>query len=112
MFSVAYVFRRPAHMTTDEFDVHYRDVHGALAAKLPGLTSYTQHPVRRDAPPLWHVSSTTPDFDAISVYTFESDEAAAAAFESPENGPLQEDSVRFIDFNKMITLPVSIRKVV
>lgn len=110
MFSVAYVFCRPEGMSIEAFEEHYRTTHAELAKKLPGLLRYTQNPVRKDAPVLWHAADAAA-FDAISIYTFASDEAAQAAFDSEENKALQADSHFFIDFSRMISLPVSPRRV-
>ncbi len=111
MFTVAYIFRRKSGMSEADFHAHYRDVHGPLAAKLPGLIGYTQHPVRRDSPLLWHVN---PDvaFDAMSLYTFVDDQAAEKAFASAANAEVQADSTCFIELDGMVTLPLSLRKVV
>ncbi|MCJ2182508.1 EthD domain-containing protein [Novosphingobium sp. 1949] len=112
MFSIAFVFRRREGMSLEEFHEHYRDVHSKVATRMPGLIGYTQHPVRRDAPAIGdHLPESDIPFDAISVYTYESDEAAAAAFTSEINAELEADSVKMIDFSNMITLPVAVRKV-
>ncbi len=110
MFTVAYVFKRPASMSIEEFQHHYEHVHGAIACRLPGLVSYTQNPIRKDPPKLWHVEDDC-GFDAISIYTFESETAAEAAFASEVNKELQVDSHTFIEFEGMLCLALSPRPV-
>ena len=110
MFTVAYVFRRPDSMTLDEFHHHYEHIHGPIARKLPGLVSYIQNPIRKDTPPIWHIE-TDHGFDAMSIYTFESDEAAETAFNSEVNKELQEDSHKLIEFKGMLCLSLSPRTV-
>lgn len=110
MFTVAYVFRRPDAMTLEEFHYHYEHVHGPIAARLPGLVSYIQHPIRKDTPSLWHVESDH-GFDAISVYTFESDTAAELAFNSDVNKELQIDSHKLINFEGMLCFSLNARAV-
>lgn len=109
MFTVAYVFRRPDGMSLEEFHHHYQHVHAPIARQLPGLLSYTQMPVRQGGPNIWHITDDMP-FDAISVYSFESDEAAASAFDCEVNELLQQDSYKFINFDDMLMLSVNVRQ--
>lgn len=110
MYTVAYIFKRPPGMSLEAFQQHYEHVHGDIAKKLPGLVSYTQHPIRKQSPKIWHVEGDC-GYDALSVYTFESEEAAAAAFASKENEALQVDSEVFIDFDDILCLAVDKRPV-
>jgi uncharacterized protein (TIGR02118 family) len=62
----------------EAFNRHYREVHVPLAAKAPGLTSYTvnySEPGPDGSPPPYH---------AIAILTWESKAAAQAALGSPE----------------------------
>lgn len=40
------VLRRKPDMSVEEFRAYWRDVHGPLIGKLPGLLRYTQYHVR------------------------------------------------------------------
>lgn len=110
MYTVAYIFKRPPAMTIEAFQHHYEHVHGDIAKTLPGLVSYTQMPIRKQSPKIWHVVDDC-GYDALSVYTFESEEAAKTAFESKENVALQIDSEVFIDFDDIMCLAVDKRAV-
>ena len=111
MHSIAFLFKRKPGMTREEFERHYRDIHAPLSAKLPGIVEYRQHPIREGGP--GDVFAGIPSgFDALSVYTFESTEAADAAWRSPENTLVEADTFNFIDVETMLTLPLILRKVV
>lgn len=44
------VLRRRRDMTVEEFRAYWRDVHGPLIGKIPGLRKYVQYHVRSEAP--------------------------------------------------------------
>lgn len=111
MHTVAYVFRRVPGMSLEEFQRYYRDVHGPLMVtvlKDRGLVSYDHYPTREPNFGDSYVPAEGPAYDAISILTFVSAEAAAAAWPLPE---VVEDSKAFIDFDSMITLPIVHRRV-
>jgi len=111
MHTIAFLFRRKPDMTREEFEHHYKVIHAPIAAKLPGLVEYRHYPVREANRGDVH-AHIPPGFDAISIYTFESVDAAEAAWNSAENGPVQADTLKFIDLDTMITLPLVLRHVV
>ncbi|GKY86580.1 EthD family reductase [Sinisalibacter aestuarii] len=79
---------RNENMTPEEFDRHWRDIHGPLGAALDGLKSYYHHTVieRGDHPILgpW-------DLDGLSELDFEDDETMKAAFASDAGQLAKED---------------------
>ena len=101
MHTIVFITRRLPHLTHDGFVEHYRQVHAPLARRLPGLVEYRQMPIRRD----YKWEGQDPSYDAVSVYAFESDEAAVAAWESPEGIVLNEDTVKFMDWNTILAFP-------
>ncbi|AKG33885.1 EthD domain-containing protein [Paenibacillus durus] len=110
--SIVAVIRRKPGMTLEEFHYHYKNIHAPLSAQLPGLLSYRQHPTRK---PGQGDGQYMPDellYDAVSIYIFESAAAAEAAWLSPEGLLLDEDTVKFIDTDTQIILPVIPRQVV
>ena len=111
MHTVAYIFKRVASMPLSEFRAYYGKKHGQLTVELMtphGLVSYEQFPVRDTHPLDMYVNKAGPEFDAISVYSFETPEGSAAARVQPR---VVEDSRNFIDFLSMITLPLTHRRV-
>jgi uncharacterized protein (TIGR02118 family) len=101
MHSIVFVTRRLPHLSHEEFVEHYIRVHAPLARRLPGLVEYRQMPIRRDY--VWEGRSA--EYDAVSVYVFESDDAAAAAWASPEGVELNEDTPTFMDWDSILAFP-------
>jgi uncharacterized protein (TIGR02118 family) len=83
---------------------HYHTTHFQLAIKMPGLVAYRQMPIQHEGPR----SDEAPDYDAVSEYVFDSDEAAEASRASAEGQAIQEDTGKFIDWPSVISLPVSL----
>ena len=111
MYTVAFVMKRKPGMTLDEFLAYYREVHGPLMVRLikdKGLVSYEHYPTDPTVAEGRYVAETGPAFDAISIYSFGTQEQAEACWSIPE---VITDSEVFIDFSTMITLPANKRKV-
>lgn len=109
---LACVIRREPGITLEEFHHHYKFIHAPLAAKLPGLISYRQHPTRKPGQGDGPYAPDELPYDAVSIYIFESAAAAEAAWVSPEGLLLDKDAVKFIDIDSQIILPVNPRQVV
>lgn len=109
MHSIAYLFRRKPGLSVEEFRDIYKTHRNVMLNYSTGLVNYTQHLVR-DKHPVGDIY--TPDiqdvFDAISIYTYDTAENARLSSLAPE---IIEDSMRFIDFDTMISLPVDSVKV-
>jgi len=103
MHTIIFVTKRRPELSLEEFVRHYREVHGPLAQNLPGLVEYQQRLIRHEGPR----SDEAPDYDAVSTYLFESDEAAAASWVSPEGLLVEEDTGKFMDWPTVISLPVA-----
>ncbi|MED4240963.1 EthD domain-containing protein [Priestia megaterium] len=112
MHSVMFIFKRQSHLTLEEFYDHYEHIHGPLARRLEGLVEYRQHPTRK--PGLGdgaYIPEKAP-YDAASVYTFESPEAAEMAWISDVGKELDLDTHKLMDTKTMISLPITIREVI
>jgi hypothetical protein len=89
--------RRPG-MTLEQFQAHYRDIHGPLGAQMPGLLRYWQN--HRIAPPRGP-ALPWPGFDACSELDAESVEAHLAMAVSPiARGPIEADEPKLLDRSK------------
>lgn len=111
MHTVAFVFRRRPGMSIDEFRDYYEHTHGPLMVEIladRGLVAYHHYPVRDHGLGDEYVPEEGPAFDAISIYTFETARQAADAWPIEE---LKKDSEDFIDFDTMVTLPLTHRQV-
>ena len=105
MFTIAFLTRRVPGMTRQEFFRHYHETHFPLAIRLPGLVSYQQNRIAHEDD-IWTEPESFPDYDALSLYSFESREAADAAFSSPEGQALNEDTGTFMDWPSVLSIPV------
>lgn len=104
MFSLTFLTRRLPHLTLDQFVEHYRGIHFELGSQLPGLISYQQSVLLKthDGWPMPHFLA---EWDALSIYTFESREAAERAFASDIGQTLNEDTGQFMQWESVLSLP-------
>jgi uncharacterized protein (TIGR02118 family) len=68
--SVAFLNRKPG-LSVEEFQRHWRDVHGPIASLLPGLRRYVQSQTRRSA----YEGGRVPAYDGVALTWFDSTEA-------------------------------------
>ncbi|MCL8026890.1 EthD family reductase [Nocardioides bruguierae] len=104
MYTIAILTQRKAGLSREEFLEHYRTTHFALSSSLPGLVSYQQHAAAHGAD-AWTDPESDTEFDALSVYTFESVEAGRAAFAGPEGQAVDADTGTFIDWDSVRFFP-------
>ena len=90
MTKVIYVLHRRPGMGRDEFRRYWRDVHGPLAARMPGLRRYIQDYPLPD-------SSRDLPCDGIAELWFDNPEAMQTAFASPEGAATLADVPNFLD---------------
>ena len=90
------VLQRRPDMDTEAFRRHWRDKHGPLAARLPGLRRYVQNAVTdRSHLAIDHARGAW-NVDGFSQLWFDDLDAMRAAVASPEFGPTVPDIPRFI----------------
>ena len=94
MTKVIYVLHRRPDMDAGEFCRYWRDVHGPLAAGMPGLRRYIQDYPLPD-------SSRDLPCDGIAELWFDSPEEMQAAFASPEGVATMADSPNFLDMDRV-----------
>ena len=86
-----------------EFRAHWRDVHGPLAAKLPGLRRYHQnHVVDREQRGIDYARGSH-DFDGISELWFDDLPSMQRAFSSDLVEEVAADEASFIGDLKLVT---------
>lgn len=93
MTKVIYVLHRRPDMGRDEFLRYWLEVHGPLAARMPGLRRYLQDHALPGP-------SGEPPCDGIAELWFDSREAMQAAFASPEGIATLADSPNFLDMGR------------
>jgi uncharacterized protein (TIGR02118 family) len=88
------VYKR-ADLTDEQFRQHFEQVHGPLAAKLPGLRHYIQNYCSYD-----DARRKPPGWDAIVELYFDDWDAMEAAWESPEGKAADADLPLFADLSR------------
>jgi len=97
------LLRKRPDMTVDAFRAHWRDIHGPIAASLPGLRRYHQnHVVDRQQRAISYTRGSF-DFDGFSELWFDDLPSMAAAFGDERVHRLRDDEARFIGDLKVIT---------
>ena len=89
------LLRRRPDISPEEFGRYWREVHGPLAAHLPGLRRYEQNLVTdRSQLAIDHARGGW-DLDGVSHLTFDDRAAMDAAATSAEMAPIRPDNDRF-----------------
>lgn len=86
------LLKRKAGMSVEEFQGYWRDAHGPIAAKIPGVRRYIQS---HTLPELYD-EATPPDYDGVAELTYDTAEAWERAQASPEARVAAEDGRQFI----------------
>ncbi|WP_210604340.1 EthD domain-containing protein [Brevibacterium oceani] len=105
MFTIAFITKRIAGMSLEEFTNHYQTTHYKLGSSLPGLLAYRQALIAHGCQ-LWSDPESYPGYDAFSTYRFASRQAADHAFASPEGLQLLDDTGTFMDWPSVLSIPV------
>jgi len=97
------LLQKKPNLSAAEFAAHWRDVHGSLAAKLPGLRRYHQnHVVDRQQRGITYARGSQ-DFDGISELWFDDLPSMQCAFSGDLVQELAADEASFIDDLKLVT---------
>ena len=94
--TVTLVVRR-ADLAIKDFQQHWLEVHGRLAAAIPTLRRYVQSHTRRSA----YESGRVPAYDGASIAWYDSAKAYHAATASPEYIRVATDSPSFIAMDRV-----------
>lgn len=94
MVKAIYLIRRKPEMSREDFHRYWREVHGAIAARIPGLRRYVQcHAIPRD-------HGDADGFDGAAEAWFDDMDAVRRAVASPEYAAARADEARFIDLGR------------
>ena len=99
------LIKRNASLSHEQFDRHWRDVHGPLAAGLSGLRAYFQHTVQARGE---HPILGTWDLDGISELHFDTRDTMTAAFTSSAGVEARHDLGEFLADARMIVCELSL----
>ena len=92
MVKLVYCFARNPDLTLEEFASYWRDVHGPIAARIPGIRRLVQSVAVHDSK-----DAFPPSFDGMAELWFDDLEALVRARSSPEWQASTADEEHFID---------------
>jgi len=96
MVKVIYCITKKAGLSDEEFFRYWKDVHGPIGARIPGLRRLVQsHRVSAAG------DKYAPDYDGVAELWFDDIEALLAARRSAEWRAFSEDEANFIDQSKV-----------
>ncbi len=90
MVKAIYLIRRKPGMSPADFHRYWREVHGAIAARIPGMRRYVQ----------CHAFHDAADYDGAAEAWFDDMDAVRAAVASAEYAAARADEARFIDLDR------------
>lgn len=88
---IEFVKRKPG-MTVEDFQSHWKDIHGPLASRIPGLRRYVQSHVQ----PACYASGQEPLYDGVAETWFENLAALRATPATAEYRTVRDDEPNFI----------------
>jgi uncharacterized protein (TIGR02118 family) len=94
VIKVYVVLRRRPEMSAEQFHEYWKNTHGPIVAKLPGLVRYVQHHVVSVPRPAY--AEVEPPIDGIVETWWESPEALEAAKTSSELAAVMADELNFM----------------
>lgn len=95
------ILRRKPGMSVQEFRDYWKNVHGPLIAKIPGLRKYVQYHVRSE-----RLDSKEASIDGIAELWFDSEEAQKRAYNTPEYQAVVADEPNLFELNSHYVHPV------
>ena len=95
------ILRRRPGMAVEEFRKYWRDTHGPLIARLPGLRRYIQYHVASE-----EADGTVAPIDGIAELWFDSPDAQRRAYETPEYQAVVDDEPNLFEMNTHSVHPV------
>jgi len=96
MVKLVYCITKKANLTDEEFFRYWKDVHGPIGARIPGLRKMIQS--RRITVPGDRYRG---GYDGMVELWFDSPEALLAARQSPEWKASSDDEANFIDHSRV-----------
>ena len=90
MVKAIYLIRRKPGMSPADFHRYWREVHGAIAARIPGMRRYVQ----------CHALDEVAEYDGAAEAWFDDMDAVRRAVASPEYAAARADEARFIDLDR------------
>ena len=95
MLKMVFLVPKRPDMDATEFRRYWRETHGPIAAKIPGLRKYIQNHS------IGNSDGAPPAYDGFAELWFDSAEAFEQGLASPEGQAAIADSAKFIDVDRM-----------
>jgi uncharacterized protein (TIGR02118 family) len=96
MVKIVYCITKKAGLSDEEFFHYWKNVHGPIGARIPGLRGLVQsHRVSIPG------DQYAPDYDGVAELWFDDIDALLTARQSPEWKASSEDEANFIDRSKV-----------
>ena len=96
MVKIIYCITKKPGMSEDEFHRYWKQTHGPIAARIPGLRRYVQSHTHPSSAKMWRSS-----FDGAAEVWFDDMASLEAALGSPEIAAAMEDEKNFIDHSNV-----------
>ena len=97
MIKLIYCITRKEGMSVEEFQRYWRETHGPIAARIPGLRRYVQcHTL-----PELYGGDSPPAYDGAAELWFDDMASLRQAMRSPEVQTAREDERNFIDHSRV-----------
>ena len=94
MTKLVVFLNKRAGISRDEFRRYWREVHGPLGAKMPGVRKYIQNHAVADGAP----------FDGFAEMWFDDTATMQAAFASPESAAAGADAANFLEKTQLMVV--------
>jgi uncharacterized protein (TIGR02118 family) len=105
---IIYVITRKSGMSVEEFQRYWRETHGPIAARIPGVRKYVQcHTL-----PELYDGERAPPYDGVAELWFDDLDAFRQASRSPEVAAAVEDERNFIDHSNVALIVTEEKPVV
>ncbi len=92
MTKLVVFLNKHANLTREEFRRYWREIHGPLGAKMPGVRKYVQNHAVADGAP----------FDGFAEMWFDDTPSMQAALASPESAAAGSDAPNFIEKTQLM----------
>ena len=100
MVKLIYCITRKPGLSVEEFQRYWRETHGPIAARVPGLRRYAQcHTL-----PVLYGGENAPAYDGAAELWFDDLDALREAMRSPQVQAAREDERNFIDHSKVFAI--------
>jgi uncharacterized protein (TIGR02118 family) len=108
MVKLIYCISKKPELSVEAFQTYWRDTHGPIAGRIPGLRRYVQCHVI----PALYGGTATPAFDGAAELWFDDLDALRTAMQSPETRAALEDEKNFIDHSRVASFITTEKPVV